>query len=151
MNNLVPKGMTHEQWNTITEDLHNHPSTMNDYRKVLNLLHSYDGGKFSIFTLTKADAQEYFASLDASALSSSTLHRYKATLRALGKRVQDHQEIAPGYKNPFAGSFKDDVRKRTVFTPSIFPTKQEVMALIKILPSLEEKERLMITLMLNLG
>ena len=64
MKNHLPTGLDDYQWNTLLADMKKRPSTVNDYRKVLNLLHAYEGGKIDIAAMTAPEAKEYFEYLD---------------------------------------------------------------------------------------
>ena len=104
MKSRVPVGLTESQWDSIMDGLADHPSTMNDYRKIINLLHTYDNGRLHITSMTKQDAEDYFGMLEKRAsdgeMSTNTVHRYEATLRSIGRRMQAHPETFPDYENP---------------------------------------------------
>ena len=126
MKNRTPEGLTSGQWSAVIEGLENRPSTVNDYRKVLNLLHAYGTGDFHISSLTREQAAEYFAYLDRrgseGTLSDNTIHRYKATLRSIGTRIEKNPSLWPGYTNPFSGLVTNENRKRTEYsTEARFP------------------------------
>lgn len=155
MNNKVPEGLSQNQWNAIMDGLANHPSTMNDYRKIINLLHSFDNGRYHITSITKEEAKDYFAMLEKRAadgkMSSNTVHRYQATLRSIGRRIENHPETFPGYSNPFSGIMHNEVRSRTVFTKDMFASPRDIQKIIGVLPKFPEDRQLLLELMLHLG
>lgn len=155
MNARIPVGLSQEEWNTVTEGLESHTSTVNDYRKVLNLLHSYDNGRLRITTMSHEDAEEYFRFLDerqeAGTLSPNTAHRYKATLRAISARIASNPDLWPDYKNPFSGLLKNEERKRTEYTMEMFPSSSDVAKLRAVLPKLDKEDALILRLMMNIG
>ena len=150
----LPLGITAGQWNLIVGDLKDNPSTINDYRKVLNLLHSFENQRFHISTMSKEDAQYYFSCLDQrvenGTLSKNTAHRYKATLRSLGAKLQN-SDIFPGYTNPFSQLVKNELRKPTTYTTDIFLSREVIQKLHSYLPQLPNDESLILQLMIYLG
>lgn len=155
MKNKVPEGLSENQWDAIMDGLANHPSTMNDYRKIINLLHAFDNGRYHITSITKDEAKDYFAMLEKRAsdgeMSSNTVHRYQATLRSIGKRIENHPETFPGYTNPFSGIMHNEVRSRTVFTEDMFARARDVEKIIRILPQFSRERQLLLEMMLHLG
>ena len=155
MKDKTPVKLTPEQWAAVTQGLESRPSTINDYRKVLNLLHSYDNGALHIFQLTKEQAEAYFQYLDQrqaeGTLSENTVHRYKATLRSIGARIQHHRTISPGYTNPFSRLVTNENRKRTEYREDMFIDPKTIQKLKDAFPSFTKEERLILTLMMNLG
>ena len=155
MKNRTPEGLTTGQWNAVITGLEDRPSTVNDYRKVLNLLHSYRDGALHIGTLTKDQAAEYFAYLDQrgaeGTLSENTIHRYKATLRSIGTRIEKRPDIWPGYSNPFSRLVTNENRKRTEFREDLFADPSVIRKIIDVLLSLSLEDRLILSLMLYAG
>lgn len=155
MKNKVPEGLSENQWDAIMDGLANHPSTMNDYRKIINLLHAFDNGRYHITSITKDEAKDYFAMLEKRAsdgeMSSNTVHRYQATLRSIGKRIENHPETFPGYTNPFSGIMHNEVRSRTVFTEDMFASARDVEKIIRILPRFSTERQILLEMMLHLG
>lgn len=155
MINRIPVGLTAEQWDAIVSGLETHPSTINDYRKVLNLLHSYKDGSVRVNLMTREQAAEYYGYLDQRAaegtLSANTVHRYKATLRSIGARIEEAQSVFPGYVNPFTRLVKNEIRKPTVYTEDMFTDPDTIKRLFEALPELKRTESLIIELMLNTG
>lgn len=155
MKKHIPLGFTQQQWQAITDDFQENSSTINDYRKVLNLLQNYKDGQYQILHLTKEQAKEYFDYLDAKeqngTLSKNTVHRYKATLRSLGARMERHQDVFPGFANPFARLVKNEKRTRTEFTPEMFAKASDIQRLRDILPSLSNDEALIVSLLIDVG
>lgn len=155
MNNKVPEGLSAVQWNAIMDGLSDHPSTMNDYRKIINLLHSFDNGRYHITSITKEEAIDYFAMLDQKAaegkMSKNTVHRYQATLRSIGTRIEQHPDTFPGYTNPFSGIMHNEVRSRTVFTKDMFADPRDIEKIIHIIPKLPQDKQILLELMLFLG
>ena len=92
MKNKLPAGLEEFQWNAIISHLNPETTTIGDYRKVLDALHTYDHSRFNIITMTKEDARDYYAYLDSKVqnkeLSESTSHRYKSTLRAIARHME---------------------------------------------------------------
>lgn len=150
----VPNGITPDQWEQLVIGLENNPSTVNDYRKVLNLLHSFENGRFHISNLSKDDAQYYFDVLDTrvqdGTLSANTAHRYKATLRSLGARLQQ-SGIYENYRNPFSQLVKNEMRTPTVYDTSLFLSRSTISKLQNVIPSLPNDEALILQLMLYVG
>ena len=155
MKNRTPEGLTSGQWNAIIEGLEDRPSTVNDYRKVLNLLHSYNNGEYDISTLTKEQAAAYFSYLDRrgaeGTLSENTVHRYKATLRSIGTRIENHPSLWPGYTNPFSGLVTNENRKRTEYREDLFADPADIARIREVLPSLSREEQLILKFMIYLG
>ena len=155
MKNRTPEGLTSGQWNAIIEGLEDRPSTVNDYRKVLNLLHSYNDGEYDISTLTKEQAAAYFSYLDRrgaeGTLSENTVHRYKATLRSIGTRIENHPSLWPGYTNPFSGLVTNENRKRTEYREDLFADPADIARIREVLPSLSREEQLILKFMIYLG
>ena len=150
----VPNGITPDQWEQLVIGLETNPSTVNDYRKVLNLLHSFENGRFHISNLSKDDAQYYFAVLDSrvedGTLSANTAHRYKATLRSLGARLQQ-SGIYENYRNPFSQLVKNEMRTPTVYDTSLFLSRSTISKLQNVILSLPNDEALILQLMLYVG
>ena len=155
MRNRAPEGLTSGQWDAIVEGLENRPSTVNDYRKVLNLLHSYHDGELHISTLTKAQAADYFSYLDHrgtdGTLSQNTIHRYKATLRSIGSRIENKPHLWPGYINPFSGLVTNENRKRTEYRKEMFADPEIIARIRETIPSLPKEDQLILKLMMYLG
>ena len=155
MNNKVPEGLSAVQWNAIMDGLSDHPSTMNDYRKIINLLHSFDNGRYNITSITKEEAKDYFSMLDRKAeegkMSKNTVHRYQATLRSIGTRIEQHPDTFPGYTNPFAGILHNEVRSRTVFTKNMFADPYDIEKIIRVIPTLPDDKQILLEMMLFLG
>lgn len=155
MKNRTPEGLTSGQWNAVIEGLENRPSTVNDYRKVLNLLHAYRDGDYHISTLTKEQASEYFTYLDQrgseGTLSENTIHRYKATLRSIGTRIENHPSLWPGYTNPFSGLVTNENRKRTEYREELFADPAVIAKIRAVIPSLSTEEQLILMFMMFLG
>lgn len=151
----VPLGLSTEQWDAIMDGLDSHPSTVNDYRKIINLLHSYSNGKYHIISMTNDDARDYFKMLDdkatTGALSINTAHRYQATLRAIGSRIENHPEIFPGYQNPFSGILHNEVRSSTKYTEKTFAKANDIRKMIGVLPGFPQEKQLLLEMMLYLG
>ena len=155
MKNRTPEGLTSGQWGAVIEGLENRPSTVNDYRKVLNLLHSYGNGAYHISSLTKEQASEYFSYLDRrgtdGTLSENTIHRYKATLRSIGTRIENHPSLWPGYINPFSGLVTNENRKRTEYRADMFADPAAIAKIRAVIPSLDREEQLILYFMMYLG
>lgn len=151
----VPLGLSTEQWDAIMDGLDSHPSTVNDYRKIINLLHSYSNGKYHIISMTNDDARDYFKMLDdkatTGALSINTAHRYQATLRAIGSRIENHPETFPGYQNPFSGILHNEVRSSTKYTEKTFAKANDIRKMIGVLPGFPQEKQLLLEMMLYLG
>lgn len=149
-----PAGITAELWERILADLDPASSTVNDYRKVLNLMHSAGNGKYRILTMTTEEAVEYFGELDQrvenGVLSANTAHRYKATLRSLAKRIEQSGAVE-GYNNPFNGLLKNEKRPRTEFTTDMFVQTDTVQKIIRILPTIGTRNRGIIEMVLYIG
>lgn len=148
----VPAGFSSEQWSAVTSGLETHPSTINDYRKVINLLcsrYNYD-----VFSMSKEQAETFFSLLDTQQengeLSANTVHRYKATLRSIGARIES-SGIIPGYQNPFSGLVKNESRDKTSWKKENFARVQDVQKIFSIYSELSPEDRLILTLMLRLG
>jgi len=155
MKNRTPEGLTSGQWGAVIEGLENRPSTVNDYRKVLNLLHSYGNGAYHISSLTKEQASEYFSYLDRrgadGTLSENTIHRYKATLRSIGTRIESHPSLWPGYINPFSGLVTNENRKRTEYRADMFADPAAIAKIRAVIPSLAGEDQLILYFMMYLG
>ncbi|NCB32382.1 MAG: site-specific integrase [Erysipelotrichia bacterium] len=121
MKDYTPNGLTGEQWSRLVSDFDQNQSTVNDYRKVLNQLHSFES--LNILTMTREQAEDYFMHLDQrvaeGSLKDTTAHRYKATLRSLGCRIEQ-QNLVPDYVNPFHGLVQHEQRNRSVYTNDSF-------------------------------
>ena len=155
MSKRIPIGFTQQQWQTIIDDLGSNSSTANDYRKVLNLLQNYKNGEYQITSLTKEQAKEYYDYLDKKEanglLSKNTVHRYKATLRSLGARMEKHQDVFPNYVNPFARLVKNEKRSRTAYTKDMFLDPSVISMIRNSLSKLEYEEVLVLTFLMDLG
>ncbi|MBR3128772.1 MAG: hypothetical protein IKF35_11000 [Solobacterium sp.] len=155
MKNHLPSGLDENQWNTLLADMKKRPSTVNDYRKVLNLLHAYEDGKFHIATMTPADAKEYFDYLDQrvsdGSMSVRTSHRYKATLRSIAARMEGHPELFPDYVNPFRRLIKGELRSRTQYTEEMFADPAIIERLQAILPELPANDAMILDMMIHVG
>lgn len=155
MKNHLPTGLDDYQWNTLLADMKKRPSTVNDYRKVLNLLHAYEGGKFHIAAMTAADAKEYFDYLDQrvtdGSMSVRTSHRYKATLRSIAARMETHPELFPDYVNPFRRLIKGELRSRTQYVPEMFARPETIATLQAVLPELPANDALILDMMMHIG
>lgn len=155
MKSRVPVGLTESQWDSIMDGLADHPSTMNDYRKIINLLHTYDNGRLHITSMTKQDAEDYFGMLEKRAsdgeMSTNTVHRYEATLRSIGRRMQAHPETFPDYENPFSGILHDEIRNKTRYTAETFADPKDIHKIIKVLPEFSHERRILLELMLFVG
>lgn len=155
MKNRTPEGLTSGQWSAVIEGLENRPSTVNDYRKVLNLLHAYGTGDFHISSLTREQAAEYFAYLDRrgseGTLSDNTIHRYKATLRSIGTRIEKNPSLWPGYTNPFSGLVTNENRKRTEYREGMFADPDLIRKIFAVIPSLSKEDQLILQFMLFLS
>lgn len=152
MKNRVPNGLLEMQWKAITANLEDHPNTINDYRKVVNLLHAYSHGKFRIYKMTEFDAKEYFSYLEKeSGLSSNTVHRYEATLRSIGSKMEEHPMLFPNYKNPFKGILSKEIRTKTIYSKDLFPNPIDIEKLVSVFPKLSLKHRLMLEMMVEIG
>ena len=147
MNSRVPTYFTEEEWLNLMKDLENRPSTINDYRKVLNLL----GKQYNIKEMTPADGRQYFNQLEASTLSPNTIHRYQATLRSIGMKMEKHPQLYPGYKNPFANILHNEVRKPSTYNKEMFANPSDIQKIKQVLPSLPLDKQLIITFMLEIG
>ncbi|MBQ9154910.1 MAG: hypothetical protein IJ130_14000 [Solobacterium sp.] len=150
----TPAEISAALWAEITHDLDPGSSTVNDYRKVLNLLHSSGNGKYRILTMTTEDAAEYFSSLDQRVrngdLSPNTAHRYKATLRSLGRRIEECRSVE-GFESPFSGLIKNEKRLRTSYNENMFVTPDTVRKIRSVLTDIPKRDRIMIELILYLG
>ncbi len=151
----TPAGISAEQWKEITKDLDPSSSTVNDYRKVLNLLHSAGPDQYQILTMTTEDAANYFRHLDervrSGDLSENTAHRYKATLRSLGKRIESSPSVSAGYSNPFKGLVKNEQRLRTSYRPEMFASPESIILIRETLDKLSTRDHLMIEFIFSLG
>lgn len=151
----VPQGFNETQWAAIMEGLENNPSTMNDYRKVVNLLHSYDNGHYHILEMTREDAGQYFSYFEEKAvhgqMSPNTVHRYEATLRSVGKRIESRPDLFPGFINPFAGMIHNEKRNKTAYSRSTFADPKDIQKILKIIPTLPIDKQIMVELMLQVG
>lgn len=151
----IPVGLTELEWDTIVDGLKLRPTTINDYRKVINLLHKYEDGKYRIQTINKEQANEYFNYLEKrekeGTLSSSTSHRYQATLRSVGAFMESSRSLWPGYKNPFSKLVRNETRPRTTYAKDTFPNPKDVEQLIHSLDKIDKKEQIAINFMFNLG
>lgn len=152
MKDKTPVGLTAAQWETLIADLSQNSSTVNDYRKILNLLNST--GTLNILTLTRKEAEDYFKMLDQrvedGTLSVNTSHRYKATLRSLGGRMEEKQ-IVPGYVNPFHGLVRHEQRSRTVYTPESFASSDSIRRIREVLPKFSSQEGVLTEFLIDLG
>ena len=155
MKDRTPDRLTPEQWASVIRGLESRPSTINDYRKVLNLLHSYDNGAYHILKMEREQAENYFKYLDSrqaeGTLSENTVHRYKATLRSIGSRIEKDGTLVPGYTNPFSRLVTNENRKRTDFRTDMFPNPDDIKKLKAAFPSFTSEEQLILSLMMNLG
>lgn len=151
----IPKGLNPQQWASIVHGLELQPTTINDYRKVLNLLHTYNNGQYHILSMNKEDALNYYNYLDARvqdhSLSANTAHRYKATLRSLGTRIDQQAEQFPNYQNPFTQLVKNEYRKRTSYETVSFADAASIDKIRKQYYTLHTQEAFIIELMINLG
>ena len=133
MKDTTSIGLTEDQWDHLVSDFGQNQSTINDYRKVLNQLHSYKS--FNILTMTREQAEEYFNYLDRrvaeGTLKDTTSHRYKATLRSLGCRVEE-KHLTPGYVNPFRGLVQNEQRSRSVYTEDNFADPQLIQKINEV-------------------
>lgn len=155
MKDRAPEGLTPDKWGAVINGLESRRTTVNDYRKVLNLLHAYNDSSFNIETLTKEQAVEYFNYLDGrlknGTLSDNTVHRYKATLRSIGARMEKRNDVWPGYVNPFSGLVTNENRQRTVFNESLFPLPEDIEKIREAVKSMSNEEQIIIALMMNVG
>jgi hypothetical protein len=155
MKNRTPDGFTPGQWDAVTEGLDLNPNTVNDYRKVLNRLHDYNNGALNIQTMTREQAIEYFSYLDQlekdGEMSPNTIHRYKATLRSVGARIEKHPELWPGYINPFTRLVTNESRKRTEYTTNMFADPAVIRQLLNAMPLFSKEDRLILSFMANIG
>lgn len=152
MKNRVPQGFTTDQWAAVTHDLEAHPSTVNDYRKVINRLHA--DSPYNIFTITPAEASHLFDVLDEKAdngeLSAATVHRYKATLRSVGARIEK-TGIMPGYVNPFQKLVRNENRSRTEWSKKLFADAESISRIRSIMNELSIEDQAILCLMINGG
>jgi hypothetical protein len=58
MTQSLPAGLNDQQWSAMMRTLQDHPATMNDYRKVINLLYAWHDGQYSILTITPQRKQK---------------------------------------------------------------------------------------------
>ncbi len=154
MKQVLPKGITQEQWAAITHGLQDHPSTLNDYRKIMNLFYSWNQSS-NLTETTKENAEDYFAYLEERAnsgeMSANTVHRYQATLRAVGSRMEANQEVFPGFVNPFAGILHNEVRKKTTFSADDFVSPDIIRKIMKVIPTFPEDKQIVLEMMLYIG
>lgn len=155
MEQKLPSKFTQPEWDTLTSDLQSHPTTIDDYRKILNILHSYDHGKFDIHSMTLEDAKEYFDHLDyrvrMGTLSSRTAQRYKATLRSIATRMSHHHKQFPHYTNPFKNLIPHEVRYKTDYTEMEFVSHQDIQKMMSVLPSFHETEQFLFLFLVQIG
>ena len=155
MTQSLPAGLNDQQWSAMMRTLQDHPATMNDYRKVINLLYAWHDGQYSILTITPQAARDYFDHLDEKAkdgtLSANTVHRYKATLRAAGSRIAACPSLFPGYQNPFAGIMHNEIRARTTYQKNTFAHPADIRTMIRVLPKLPAKKQIMLECMIYMG
>ena len=151
----APQCFTAKQWEIITSDLKDRPATVNDYRKVLNLFTRFDGGIYIITQMNREDAENCFRSLDRKCeegiYSRNTIHRYKATLRAVARRMEAHQDLFPGFINPFSGTVNDEIRRSTAYTADMFAKPEDIRAVCSAMHKCSKNEQIILTLMMNLG
>lgn len=154
MTDKTPAGLSISLWAAITQGLEQSPSTINDYRKILNLLYAYSGGKYSVHNITSEDAQRYFDFIESRAregkLSVNTVHRYKATLRSIGARLERSGALKD-YVSPFHGLVRHEQRSRTVYTESTFADPKKILTLRRSMNQLDTQDRILIELMLSTG
>ena len=147
MKTNAPLGVSDAQWSSVTKEFRDRPSTINDYRKVVERLHKYREG-MTILNMTKDDAAEFFSYLEnESGLSENTVHRYQATLRSIGMRMEKDPEHFPGYVNPFRGLLKNEIRKKTVYKQEDFARPQDIRKILRIIPEFPRNEQLILYLM----
>ncbi len=155
MTQSLPAGLNDQQWSAMMRTLQDHPATMNDYRKVINLLYAWHDGQYSILTITPQAARDYFDHLDEKAkdgtLSANTVHRYKATLRAAGSRIAACPSLFPGYQNPFAGIMHNEIRARTTYQKNTFAHPADIRTMIRVLPKLPAKKQILLECMIYMG
>ncbi|MCR5228682.1 MAG: hypothetical protein K6D03_00980 [Solobacterium sp.] len=155
MKKKVPDGLTLQQWEAMIEGLDSHPTTVNDYRKVLNLLHKWENGQHLIQNMSREDAAAYFSFLDereqSGDLSTNTVHRYKATLRSLGLRIQMRQDLFPGYRNPFSRLVKNEIRSRTSYKMDMFADPEKIRQFLEAVPAFSGEEAVIVRMMAGLG
>ncbi len=155
MTQSLPAGLNDQQWSAMMRTLQDHPATMNDYRKVINLLYAWHDGQYSILTITPQAARDYFDHLDEKAkdgtLSANTVHRYKATLRAAGSRIATCPSLFPGYQNPFAGIIHNEIRARTTYQKDTFANPADIRTMIHVLPKLPAKKQILLECMIYMG
>ena len=155
MKNRTPDGFTSGQWEAVIESLELNPNTVNDYRKVLNRLHDYNNGSLNIQSMTRDQAVEYFNYLDQlekdGKMSPNTIHRYKATLRSIGSKMEKHPELWPDYVNPFTRLVTNENRKRTEYTEDLFADPDIIRRLFAPMKDYSKEDQLIFSLMANLG
>jgi hypothetical protein len=155
MKNRTPDGFTTGQWEAVIEKLELNPNTVNDYRKVLNRLHDYNNGSFNIQSMTREQAVEYFDYLDQlekdGKMSPNTIHRYKATLRSVGSKMEKHPELWPDYVNPFTRLVTNENRKRTEYTQEMFADPDIIHKLLASMPEYSKEDQLIFSFMANIG
>ena len=151
MKDKLPAGFTQEEWNAVTEDLREHPGTVNDYRKVLSRFHAYG---YDIKTITPEEADRFFRMLEKEAqegrLSQNTVHRYQVTLRAVANRMQKSSLFA-GYENPFAGMIRKERRTKRKYTEQNFADPAVIAKLIRQIPSFPVSRQILYESMCLLG
>ena len=155
MKNRTPAGFTSGQWEAVIEKLELNPNTVNDYRKVLNRLHDYNNGSLNIQTMTRDQAVEYFDYLDQlekdGKMSPNTIHRYKATLRSVGAKMEGHPEFWPDYVNPFTRLVTNENRKRTEYTETMFADPDIIRKLLAPMDQYSKEDQLIFSFMANIG
>ncbi len=151
----IPIGLTELEWETIIEGLNLKNATINDYRKVINLLHRFKNGTYRIQTISKEQADTYFSYLDErqqnDELSINTVHRYQATLRSIGTFMETKPDIWPNYKNPFSRLVRNETRARTRYSKETFANPSVVATLLNNLNKLDPQDQIIIGFMANLG
>lgn len=151
MKDKLPAGFTQEEWNAVTEDLQEHPGTVNDYRKVLSRFRAYG---YDIKTVTPEEADRFFRMLEKEAeegrLSPNTVHRYQVTLRAVAGRMQKSNLFA-GYENPFSGMIRKDRRPKRQYTEETFADPAVIAKLIRQIPSFPVSRQILYESMYLLG
>ncbi len=154
MKDTLPAGLNQAQWDAIMVGLSEHPSTLNDYRKIINLFYVWNNST-SITEATSQNAKDYFAELDERSargeMSSNTAHRYQATLRAVGSRMEANQEVFPGFVNPFSGILHNEVRSRTKFVEKTFADPKDIEKFMRVIPTFPLEKQILLELMIHLG
>lgn len=155
MQRKLPIGFEEWQWNAITSHLNPSTTTIEDYRKVIDSLQSYQNGIYNLLSLSRMEAQQYFSSLDEKVtdgkLSSSTVHRYKSTLRAIGKYMEEEQDVFPHYSNPFSRLVTQDVRLKTPYTEEDFAEHADIDTLLHNLDHASETTQILFLFLIPLG